>query len=223
MLTKLEELWPPFVREIAVGPGSLSLVRDDDLPELAALVLDGIHAPADMPFTFPWTEGSVDVVRLRLLQYQWAQRASMSPEAWTLENTVRFEGEIVGCQGISTKNYLVTRTGETGSWLGIKHQGRGIGTLMGQALCAFMFDHLGAAEATSAAFVDDPRSLAVSEKVGYQHNGRERTMRRDGEMAVSQRLVVTADTLNRPAAELTVSGADSLQEFLGLTGHPLKH
>jgi RimJ/RimL family protein N-acetyltransferase len=105
----------------------------------------------------------------------------------------------------------------------MKHQGRGIGTLMRQALCAFMFDHLGAAEVTSAAFVDNPRSLAVSEKVGYQHNGRERTKRRDGEMAVSQRLVVTADTLIRPATELTVSGAASLQEFLGLTGHSLKH
>ena len=81
MLTKLEELWPPFGLEITLGPVSLSPVRDDDLPELAALVLDGIHAAADMPFTFPWTEGSVDVVRLRLRQHQWAQRAAMSPDA----------------------------------------------------------------------------------------------------------------------------------------------
>lgn len=81
MHTKLKKLWPPFGLEIALGPVSLSPVRDDDLPELAALVLDGIHAPADMPFTFPWTEGSVDVVRLRLLQYQWAQRAAMTPDA----------------------------------------------------------------------------------------------------------------------------------------------
>lgn len=115
----------------------------------------------------------------------------------------------------------MTRTGETGSWLGMKHQGRGIGTLMRQALCAFMFDHLGAVEVTSAAFVDNPRSLAVSKKVGYRHNGVERTKRRDGEMAVSQRLVVTADTLNRPAAELTVSGQDSLQKFLGMTPYSL--
>ena len=61
--------------------------------------------------------------------------------------------------------------GETGSWLGMKHHGRGIGTVMRQALCAFMCDHLDAAEVTSAAFVDNHASLAVSRKVGYRENG----------------------------------------------------
>jgi hypothetical protein len=130
MTTTLEDLWPPFGLTIAVGPVTLSPVRDEDLTELAALVMDGIHAPTDMPFTFPWTQGSVEVVRLRILQYQWAQRAAMSPNVWTLENTVRFEGEIVGCQSISTKDYLVTRTGETGSWLGsIRGQSTVVGGL----------------------------------------------------------------------------------------------
>ena len=196
---------------------TLSSVRDSDLPELEALAQSGIHAPTEMPFGFPWTVGSTDDVRLMLMQYHWAQRAAMKPASWTLETTVRVGGEVVGCQSISTKDYLVTRTGETGSWLGMKHDGRGIGTLMRQAIGAFMFDYLGAAEVTSAAFADNPASLAVSRKVGYRENGVDRVKRRDGEMALNKKLVLTAETLNRPEHQFTVDGASQLQKFLGLT------
>lgn len=140
----------------------------------------------------------------------------MTPASWQLESTVRFEGEIVGCQGISTSDYLVTKTGETGSWLGAKHHGRGIGTLMRQTLCAFMFDHLDAAEVTSEAFTDNPASLAVSRKVGYRENGLVRRRRREGEMALSQQLTLTTETLNRSDQELRVTGVPQLREFLGL-------
>lgn len=192
-------------------------MQDSDLHELDALVHAGIHSPTEMPFFFPWATGSQSEVRRRLLQYHWAQRAAMSPASWTLETTVRFDGEVVGCQSISTKDYLETRTGETGSWLGMKHHGRGIGTVMRQMLCAFIFDHLDAAEVTSAAFLDNPASLAVSRKVGYRENGVSRLKRRDGEMALSQSLVLTAATLNRPNPEVEVEGVSKLREFIGLT------
>jgi len=216
MSEPIEELWPPFGLKIACGPVTLSPVRDADLPELVALAHSGVHAPSAMPFCFPWTVGTRDEVRLRLLQYHWAQRAAMTPASWTLETTVRVNGEVVGCQGISTKDYLATRTGETGSWLGMKHHGRGLGTVMRQVLCAFMFDHLGAAEVTSAAFVDNPASLAVSRKVGYRENGVTRVKRREDELALSQGLVLTAETLNRAEHELIVEGAGPLRQFLGL-------
>jgi RimJ/RimL family protein N-acetyltransferase len=212
----LEDFWPPFGLTIGCGPLSLSPVRDTDLPELVALALAGIHAPSAMPFGFPWTDGSADEVRLRFLQYHWAQRGAMKPESWRLELTVRVAGEVVGCQGISTSDYPVTRTGETGSWLGLAHQGRGIGTLMRRTVAAFMFDQLGAAEVTSAAFLDNPASLAVSRKLGYAPNGVDRLRRREGELALSQKLVLTADTLSRPEHPLTVDGVGPLREFLGL-------
>ena len=88
---------------------------------------------------------------------------------------------------------------------------------MRQTLCAFMFDHLDAVEVTSAAFVDNPASLAVSRKSGYQENGVGRLKRRDGEMALNQKLVLTAKALNRPEHELKVEGVRPLREFLGLT------
>ena len=216
MPKSIDELWPPFGLKITCGPVTLSPVRDADLAELQALVAAGVHAPTEMPFFFPWTAGSPDEVRLRLLQYHWAQRAEMTPTSWTLETTVRVDGEVVGCQSISTRDYLVTRTGETGSWLGLKHHGRGIGTVMRQALCAFMFDHLDAEEVTSAAFLDNAASLAVSKKVGYRENGVSRLTRRDDELALNQRLVLTPDTLNRSESDARVEGAELLREFLGL-------
>ena len=213
----IHDLWPPFGLTITSGPVSLTPVRDSDLPELVALALSGIHAKSDMPFGFPWTEGSPDKVRLRLMQYHWAQRAAMKPDSWALETTVRVNGEVVGCQSISTRDYPVTRTGETGSWLGLAHHGKGIGTLMRQAIGAFMFDHLGAVEVTSAAFVDNPASLAVSRKAGYRDNGTDRLKRRDGELALSRNLLLTVDTLNRSEHPLRVDGVIPLQKFLGLT------
>ena len=103
MSKPIEELWPPFGLKITCGTVTLSPVRDTDIPELDALAHAGIHAPSEMPFYFPWTVGSTGEVRLRLMQYHWAQRAAMSPASWTLETTVRFDGEVVGCQSISTK------------------------------------------------------------------------------------------------------------------------
>ena len=96
----------------------------------------------------------------------------------------------MGMQGLAAKHYLVTRSAETGSWLGRAHQGQGIGTAMRQAMCAFAFDHLDAAEVTSAAFLDNPASRAVSRKVGYRSNGVVRVQRREGELAERENLVL---------------------------------
>lgn len=217
MSESIDVLWPPFGLKITSGPLALSPVCDADFPELVALAQAGIHAPEEMPFYFPWTAGTAHEVQMRLIQYHWAQRAAMSPASWSLETAVRFDGELVGCQSISTKDYLVTKTGETGSWLGRKYHGRGIGTAMRQTMCAFMFDHLDAEELSSGAFADNPASLAVSRKVGYRENGVFRLKRRDGEMAMNQKLVLTAETLNRPKDDLKVEGVPQLRAFLGLT------
>jgi RimJ/RimL family protein N-acetyltransferase len=86
---------------------------------------------------------------------------------------------------------------------------------MRRAVCAYAFDHLGAEEVTSAAFLDNPASLAVSRKVGYRPNGVVRLKRRDGEMALNQRLVLTPTDLVR-GEPLEVVGAEDLRRFLEL-------
>ncbi len=97
-----------------------------------------------------------------------AARAELTPERWQLDLGVWHDGRFVGVQGVSTHDFPVTRTGETGSWLGQEFHGRGLGTLMRQAICVLCFDHLGFEEVTSAAFADNPASQGVSRKVGYR-------------------------------------------------------
>jgi RimJ/RimL family protein N-acetyltransferase len=133
-----------------------------------------------------------------------------------LDLVVRREGVVVGTQGFATRDYLVTRSGETGSWLGAAYQGRGIGTEMRQAMCAFLFDHLEAAAITSGAFLDNPASLAVSRKVGYVDNGIRRMARR-GELAENQQLLLTPATFVR-GAPITVEGLAPVRRLIGIDG-----
>lgn len=214
----LTDLLPMLGVRIVTGPLLLRMVTDDDIPGLAGLAARGIHDPDRMPFFHPWTDGAADEVARSVAAYQWRVRADFSVAAWELLMGVWHEGELVGVQGFSTENYLVVRSGETGSWLGRDHQGRGIGTAMRQAMCAFVFDHLDAEEVTSGAFTDNPSSLAVSRKVGYRDNGVRRQQRRPGELALNRQLVLTPDRLVRGPHPLQVSGVAAFRRSIGLDG-----
>lgn len=215
-MTSIADALPLLGLRITAGPLEMRGITDDLLADLAALAVRGIHAPDAMPFYVSWTDASPDDLPRNFAQYHWLNRAGFGPDAWTLDLAVLHDGELVGVQGLSTSHYLVTRTGETGSWLGLDHQRRGIGTLMRQILCAFLFDHLDAEEITSGAFTDNPASLAVSRKVGYLPNGIVRKTRRPGECAVNQQLVLTPDRLVRASYPLEVEGLAPFRRLVGL-------
>lgn len=122
---------------------------------------------------------------------------------------------MVGIQGFSSRDFPVARTAETGSWLARRFHGQGIGTRMRRAICAFVFDELGAIEITSGAFTDNAASMAVSRKVGYRSNGTERVARR-GRPAVIQRPVLAPEDFIRGDDPVKISGAEALRAFLGL-------
>lgn len=211
------ELWAPFALRVDFGPLTLRAITDEDIGPLADLVREGLHEPGHMPFARPWTDAPADQLPRTMAAYYWHSRAGFGPEEWTLDLVVRIDDEIVGVQGFSAKNYLVVRSGETGSWLGRRFQGRGIGTTMRQAMCALLFDHLDAAQITSSAFTDNPVSLAVSRKVGYIDNGMTREQRRPGELAILHKLLLTPDRFRRGEHTLTASGVAPLREAIGLT------
>ena len=217
-MTTLADHWPPYRLRLRAGDLELTVITDDDAPGLVDLALAGIHAPDAMPFSTPWTLAGPEKLPLDMIRYFSSVRASFGPDAFDLLFAVRVGGVLVGTQGLHGRDFAVTRTVETGSWLGLEHQGRGIGTRMRQAVCAYAFDGLGAEEVTSGAFVDNPASLAVSRKVGYRPNGIVRLKRRDGEMALNQKLVLTPADLRR-GEPLEVVGAEHLRRFLGL-GEP---
>jgi RimJ/RimL family protein N-acetyltransferase len=215
-MQSIEDIWPQFALRIESGPLLLSAVRDEDIPPLVELAGRGIHDPGSMPFAFPWTDAPPTELPRNTAVHYWSSRAANCVDRWSLELVVRHEHRIVGIQAFETENYLVRRTGETGSWLGLEHQGKGIGTLMRQTVCAFVFDSLDAAEVTSAAFMDNPASAAVSRKVGYSLNGQTRRKRRESELAICQNLVLRPADLVRSPYPVKVEGLAEFRRDIGL-------
>jgi RimJ/RimL family protein N-acetyltransferase len=87
---------------------------------------------------------------------------------------------------------------------------------MRAAVLSFAFDHLDATRARSGAFLDNPASLRVSEKLGYRRDGIEIYARR-GERAENTRLLVTPATFRRPDWRLEVEGLEACLPMLGAT------
>ena len=205
---------PLLALRITAGPVELRGITDDLLGPLADLATD-IHDPDFMPFGFPWSLTPAPDMPRSVAQYHWGKRASFSPAQWNADFAVFYDDELVGSQGFSTKDYLITRGGETGSWLGRRFQGRGIGTAMRQVICAFIFDHLDAEFITSTAFSDNPASLAVSRKTGYTDNGADR-FNRLGKPAIMRRIILEPANLVRYKHDLTVEGLPEFRKSIGL-------
>jgi RimJ/RimL family protein N-acetyltransferase len=197
--------WP--LRNLALRTPRLELRPDDDegLAELADLTIDGIHPPDRMPFGVEWTDAPRERLGINTLQHYWGVRSTLSPQRWTLNFIVRLDGRVVGVQSLGADDFPVLREVASGSWVGLRHQGRGIGTEMRAAVLLFAFDHLGAVAARSSAFDDNHASHGVSRKLGYRPDGTFTQVRR-GEPARQTRLLVTPATLRRPGWNLEVTG-----------------
>lgn len=219
-MTGIVDLHPALGLVVRAGPVEMRGITDDLLARLADLAAAGVHDPDRMPFSVPWTDAEPEGFAAAFAAYHWRCRADWSPDEWSLNLAVLHDGVLVGVQGLGTKHYPVTRSGETGSWLGRPYQGRGIGTTMRRVLCAFIFDHLDAHEITSGAFVDNPASRAVSRKVGYRANGVERVQRRSGELAELERLVLAPEDFVRGEHTLEVEGLAAFRRSIGLDSDP---
>lgn len=214
MHPRLTEIFPPLGLRVTCGPLELRGIGDSEMLALLDVVRGGIHPPDEMPFYFPWTDASASDLPINYLQW-WARGlATWSREAWSLDLCALWDGEVVGVQGVATRDFLTFRYGETGSWLGRPFQGRGIGTAMRQALCALLFDHLDFEFITSAAFASNPSSLRVSEKLGFRDNGISWNAPR-GERAVTRRLLLLPEDFVR-GEPITVEGVEPLRRFISL-------
>ncbi|MEU5690939.1 GNAT family N-acetyltransferase [Actinosynnema sp. NPDC020468] len=197
----------PFTDLVLTTP-RLELRPDDDagLRELADVAAQGVHDPAVMPFGFAWTDLPEAELGIGMLQFHWGRRAALRAADWTLNFVVRMDARVVGMQSVSARDFAQLREVDTGSWLGLRYQGVGIGTEMRAAVLLFAFDHLGAHTARSSAFTDNPASIAVSRKLGYRENGTYTLVRR-GQSATNTRFALTNETFVRPDWVLRVEGA----------------
>ncbi|PJF01617.1 GNAT family N-acetyltransferase [Streptomyces carminius] len=178
-----EHIWPLYGLRVTTPRLELRLPDLAALAGLAAVAADGVHDEARMPFTVPWTDGGPEARARTTFQHVLGTVANWRPEEWMLSLAVRYGsgdgdgdgdgdgGRIVGRQDLGATDFAVTREAETGSWLGLAHQGRGIGTEMRAAVLHLAFAGLGARCVTSAAMTDNPASLAVSRKLGYAPDG----------------------------------------------------
>ena len=179
--------WPLYGLRITTPRLELRLPGLGLLEELAAVAGAGVHDPEEMPFSFPWSDASPDVRTRTTFQHVLGTVAEWRPESWTLSLAVLQDGAVVGRQDLTARAFGVTADAQTGSWLGLPHQNRGLGTEMRAAVAHLAFEGLGARTLRSSAMTDNPRSLAVSRKLGYEPDGLE-TVAVRGEARTLQRL-----------------------------------
>lgn len=213
----ISALWPLYALRIRTGDIELRYATERDLAELATLALDGIHDPATMPFSVPWSDLAPDERARSVLQWNWRMRAEWDPASWHLPLVTARDGRVVGTQGMTSTKFAITRSVETGSWLGMRYQGAGTGTAMRRAVLHLAFCGLGAEVARSGAFADNPTSLRVSEKLGYERDGTE-TMERRGGRATMIRLVLTRSRWEQLSASWPAVEVEGLEPALCMFG-----
>jgi RimJ/RimL family protein N-acetyltransferase len=161
----LDPLWRLRVRTEHL---ELRLPSEEELVELFHVAEAGIHPPEEMPFFVPWT----DDLRLdAFLEFHRSAWETWRPEKWLLNLITFLEGRPIGTQGISANDFATNGEVETGSWLGVPYQGRGLGTEQRAAVLELGFRGLGAHAAVSGSIVHNISSQRVSEKLGYRVTG----------------------------------------------------
>src|SRR4051812_36160916 len=108
----------------------LRLPSPEELGALADLAAEGIHDPDMMPFVVAWTDRPPPDVALSVVQHYWRSLGEGTPRDWSLTLPVFCAGVVVGRQSFGARQLAVTGEVGTGSWLGRRYQGRGIGTQM---------------------------------------------------------------------------------------------
>ena len=210
----LVRIWPLFGLRIATPHLVLTPLRDEHLPELIDAVLAGIHDPAVMPFSTPWTDAPPEVLVTETARYQWRTRAAVTPDDWSICFAVLHQQRVIGVQELVARRFGVRRQVDSGSWLTRSAQGQGLGAEMRAGVLHLAFDHLGATTAVSAAAVWNQASLGVSRRLGYRPNGTAVIEARSGEAESQQKLVLTAKDFVRPSWVAEVSGVESAKAFL---------
>jgi RimJ/RimL family protein N-acetyltransferase len=163
------DLAPLFGLRLRTPRLELRFPTDAELGQLRETALGGIHPPEFMPFSIAWTD---DPELTDFVPYHEMRRQEWRPGSWDLELGVWFEGEAAGIQAVHAPEFGKTGRVATGSWLGRRFQGQGVGTEMRAAVLELIFRGLGAQVATSGAIDGNAASLRVSEKLGYRIVGR---------------------------------------------------
>ena len=171
----IDTLWPVSSIRVRSPRLQLAVPSEGDLGDLARLAARGIYDPLNRYIprspVAGWTDVPSPEAERSFLRYYWASLADWQPRRWTLILAAKVDGRLIGVQEIGARDFAVTRTVSTGSWIGLEHQQRGYGKEMRLAVLSLAFHGLGAQYAESAAWETNGPSLGVSRSVGYVENG----------------------------------------------------
>ncbi len=209
--------WPLF--DLVVRTPRLELRYPDDelVFALADLARRGIHDPATMPFSTPWTDTPDEEFGRSAAQHMWSGRAAWTVDDWQCPMAVLVDDELVGVQGIHALRFPRRRVVQTGSWLSRARQGEGIGKEMRTAILHLAFEGLGAEVATTSAFHDNKPSLGVTRAVGYEPNGWSVDMRRDEPDRMEHFVLTRERWRQRRRDDITIEGLDACLPLFGLS------
>jgi RimJ/RimL family protein N-acetyltransferase len=208
--------WPLFDVEVRTPRLTLRYADDELCSELATLAAKGIHDPSWMPFGMPWTDAPSPDLERNAFRFWWRCRADTTPDGWNLILVAIVDGTVVGTSGMMATHFPIKRTFETGSWLGLAHQGKGLGKEMRVATLQLGFDGFGADEATTGTYPDNGPSLGVTRRLGYEPNGVVRHVRRDAPTEILKFRMSREHWATVRRDDITLHGVEAAAEFLGL-------
>lgn len=207
--------WPLWDLRIRTPRLELRSVREAEMADLSELIDGGIHDPATMPFLIPFTDAPNPQRVHDSYRFWMGCWAGWSVESWRLVLAAYSDGRCVGSQDLQATDFPTLRTVTTGSWLGLPHQGHGLGREMRAAVLQLAFEGLGAQRAATEAFEDNVASLRVTESLGYHPNGSEVVRRRDGRATVRRYVLERDDWEPRRRDDIALDGlsAEALDMF----------
>lgn len=207
--------WPFFDLRLTCGEVLLRGVTDADLDVLLGVLPDDLEHD---PRTERLAGLDDETDRRRMVAADvWKHRGTWSPTSWCLDLAVEVAGEPVGVQALEGEDFPQLRTVDSFSWLAAHVRGRGLANQMRACILTMAFEHLDAVAAVSSARTDNPASLAVSRRLGYEDNGLSRTDTPTG-VTELQHVRLTRDRWQPGQWPVEVSGVEATLPWFGLSG-----
>ena len=210
--------WPLFDLEIRTPRLTMRYLDDTLAEELIEVAARGVHDPATMPFLIPWTDLPSPQMEHEAMRFYWRTRASVRPEAWTLQFAVLVDGRVVGMCDLGAENFAALRQFTTGSWLGREFQGQGLGKEFRTAALTLGLDGLDAEFALTGMWHDNLASRGVTESLGYEFEGRRRMLRRGAPDEMLGYRMGRAHWATIRRDDITLHGLEAAREFLAIPG-----
>lgn len=229
---QLQEIFPLAGLSVGVKNEQQNILlkpvyKIEDMLRLGQLREEGVVKPGQEHFVPNLLQGNGNTTqerKLSMLQHVWKNLAQLTPKNWTVSLGVwindpdETSGELlVGVQTMRAQNFSTLRTISSGSWLGIRYQGYGVGKLARAGMLGLAFIELGAQFARTSWAIDNVASNKVSTALGYVPNGIDQMITPEGHKVDRQHAILSEERFwqYQKNYTYTFSGVDQTLPLLG--------